>query len=260
MNRLLLFDLDGTLLRPDKTISPANLQALDDCRRAGTGIGIATARYAGSAQAYARQVQPEVLVTSCGALAQVQGKTVYQDGFAPVEVQRVFACIRHICGVNTEMTVDTLQGHFWNYDRNQRPPDPAWAKSIWSDFRDFSLYALKICAQVPTDKQVKALQAALPDCDIRCFSGEENWHKITKSTATKANVLAPICAACGLTIDRITAFGDDFADLEMLRLAGTGVAMGNGVPAVQAAADVTIGPNDTDAIAAYLHTHILHAE
>lgn len=37
MNRLLLFDLDGTLLRPDKTISPVNLQALDDCRRAGTG-------------------------------------------------------------------------------------------------------------------------------------------------------------------------------------------------------------------------------
>ena len=46
----------------------------------------------------------------------------------------------------------------------------------------------------------------------------------------------------------------------MLRLAGTGVAMGNGVPAVLAAADITIGPNDTDAIAAYLHTHILHAE
>lgn len=91
MNRLLLFDLDGTLLRPDKTISPVNLQALDDCRRAGCGIGIATARYAGSAQAYARQVQPEVLITSCGALAQVQGETVYQDGFAPVEVQRVFA-------------------------------------------------------------------------------------------------------------------------------------------------------------------------
>ena len=41
MNRLLLFDLDGTLLRPDKTISPVNLQALDDCRRAGYGIGIA---------------------------------------------------------------------------------------------------------------------------------------------------------------------------------------------------------------------------
>lgn len=124
MNRLLLFDLDGTLLRPDKTISPVNLQALDDCRRAGCGIGIATARYAGSAQAYARQVQPEVLITSCGALAQVQGKTVYQDGFAPVEVQRVFACIRRICGAETEMTVDTLQGHFWNYDRNQRPPGP----------------------------------------------------------------------------------------------------------------------------------------
>lgn len=42
MNRLLLFDLDGTLLRPDKTISPVNLQALDNChrslRRQRTGV------------------------------------------------------------------------------------------------------------------------------------------------------------------------------------------------------------------------------
>ena len=60
-------------------------------------------------------------------------------------------------------------------------------------------------------------------------------------------------------VAQVVPFGGN-KELEMLRLAGTGVAMGNGVPAVQAAADITIGPNDTDAIAAYLHTHILHAE
>ena len=85
MNRLLLFDLDHTLLRPKKTISPTNLQALDDCRRAGCGIGIATARYAGSAQAYVCQVQPDVLITSCGMpWPRYRAKQSIKTGLPPV--------------------------------------------------------------------------------------------------------------------------------------------------------------------------------
>ena len=48
------------------------------------------------------------------------------------------------------------------------------------------------------------------------------------------------------------AFGDDLADIGMLRLAGTGVAMGNALAEVKQAADVVIGSNDEDGIAVYL--------
>ena len=43
----------------------------------------------------------------------------------------------------------------------------------------------------------------------------------------------------------------------MLALCGTGVAMGNAIPEVKAAADVIIGGNDEDGIAAYLTQTIL---
>lgn len=48
------------------------------------------------------------------------------------------------------------------------------------------------------------------------------------------------------------SFGDDFADMRMLRLCGTGVAMGNGVEEVKKAADVVIGSNEEEGIAEYL--------
>ena len=50
----------------------------------------------------------------------------------------------------------------------------------------------------------------------------------------------------------VTAFGDDLADIGMLRMCGTGVAMGNALNEVKDAADITIGSNDEDGIADYL--------
>ena len=40
MTRLVAIDLDGTLLSPDKTISPANKQALLDAEAAGVHVVI----------------------------------------------------------------------------------------------------------------------------------------------------------------------------------------------------------------------------
>ena len=42
--KLLLFDLDGTLLRSDKTISQTTLKALRECRKKGILIGVSTSR------------------------------------------------------------------------------------------------------------------------------------------------------------------------------------------------------------------------
>ena len=36
--KLLLFDLDGTLLQTDKTISKQTMQKLEDCRKQGTYV------------------------------------------------------------------------------------------------------------------------------------------------------------------------------------------------------------------------------
>lgn len=52
--------------------------------------------------------------------------------------------------------------------------------------------------------------------------------------------------------DEIVAIGDDLNDLPMIRSAGLGVAMGNARPQVQAAAKRVIGPNHEDGLAVFL--------
>ena len=58
-------------------------------------------------------------------------------------------------------------------------------------------------------------------------------------------------------IDSIIAFGDDYADIGMLELCGTGVAMGNAIDEVKERADIVIGSNDEDGIAGFIENEIL---
>ena len=53
--------------------------------------------------------------------------------------------------------------------------------------------------------------------------------------------------------------GDDHNDLDMIRYAGLGIAMGNAVPEVQAAADVITGSNAEDGLVQVLERFILRS-
>ena len=76
-------------------------------------------------------------------------------------------------------------------------------------------------------------------------------HVVVKShAASMAACITTLAEQYGIPSERVCAVGDADNDLPMLRAAGLGVAMGNALPEIQAEADLVIGANDTDAIAA----------
>ena len=254
--KLLLFDLDGTLLRSDKTISGATLQALQRCRSAGILIGISTARSEGNAQSFLRELRPEVLITSGGALVQLRGQHIYQSAFSAAETKCLIRIVREVCGPDCELTIDSPERHYWNYKVDPKTQDPSWGDSIYTDFTDFSEACLKLCVEIPDEQTVKKLQARLPQCDCARFS-DGCWYKFTKCGTTKESAIRHLCRHCGFPPQAIMAFGDDYSDLGMLRMCGFGVAMGNAIAAVKEIADQVIGANDEDGIAAYLSEVVL---
>lgn len=66
---------------------------------------------------------------------------------------------------------------------------------------------------------------------------------------TKATGLARLCAHLGIDRADVIAFGDALNDVEMLRWAGHGVAMGHAALEVADAADEVGGTNDEDGVA-----------
>lgn len=79
MCKLLLFDLDGTLLRSDKTISRRTLEALEKCREKGILIGVSTSRGEQNALSFTDRLLPDIMIASGGALVKYQGGKILKN-------------------------------------------------------------------------------------------------------------------------------------------------------------------------------------
>jgi hydroxymethylpyrimidine pyrophosphatase-like HAD family hydrolase len=68
-----------------------------------------------------------------------------------------------------------------------------------------------------------------------------------------------LAAQQGIAAEEIITVGDDHNDLDMIRYAGLGIAMGNAVPEVKAAADAVTGSNAENGLVQALERFILHS-
>lgn len=249
--KLLLFDLDGTLLKSDKTVSARNLRALRICRERGSAVGVATSRSEKNAKFALRFLDPDVLIANGGASVKVHGRCVYTGAFAPEETERVIAAVRGICGPEVNMDIDTEDCCWRNYSADVFDDQGTWGETRATEFEDFRQESLMACVEIPVSENAERLRRALPFADILKFT-DGDWYKLTRSGVTKEAGIMRVCRALDIRQEDIAAFGDDFSDIGMLRLSGLGVAMANAVPEVKTAADVIIGDNNSDAIAEFL--------
>lgn len=73
--------------------------------------------------------------------------------------------------------------------------------------------------------------------------------EVMDKDASKGTALDWLCRHLGIPASNAVAFGDNFNDIEMLRVAGTGVAMDNAEPETKAAADRVCAANDDGGVA-----------
>ena len=112
--KLLLFDLDGTLLQTDKTISKQTMQKLEDCRKQGIMIGVSTSRSEKNSIEFIDELNPDVVISSAGALVKFNDTYIYKAEFSVEETRDLIKMARDICGAECEITMDTVDGHYWN--------------------------------------------------------------------------------------------------------------------------------------------------
>lgn len=246
--KVLLFDLDGTLLTEDKIITKRTLEALEQCRQKGFLLGIATSRSEARCKSYIDQVNPEVLILSGGAVVKYMDEYIYIDAFSDEESYELIHVLREVCGQDCGITMDAVHEHYTNSDIH--------VGSIRTDFTRIAEPGLKFCVEIHDEETAEVLMSRLSQYDCSKFFGVD-WYKITKKTSTKEVGIQKLCEGSDLKIENLIAFGDDDVDSGMLQVCGTGVAMGNSIESVKQIADVVIGSNDEDGIAVYLENMYL---
>ena len=90
------------------------------------------------------------------------------------------------------------------------------------------------------------LKAKFPDLSI--YKSKDTYLEIMSGNASKSNAIKKLERLYDITSQEVLAFGDNFNDIDMLKYAGLGVAMGNAPDEVKIIADEVTLSNDEDGL------------
>ena len=251
--KMIVTDLDGTLLKTDKTVSEYTKTILRRCKESGIKLVYATGRGV-SADRLAPQELFDGKITMNGAIAKV-GEDIVYNRLIPYQMARpvLTACDEH----GIKITSEHGGMHYSNF-----PVSDFWptlTNFIITDFSQHELDAEKIYSPAPTPEQVAIIEKLLPGdiYSVITYDPTGDLLNIMHKEATKSKAVSALAQLWGILPEEIVAFGDDLNDLDMLVYAGVGVAMGNALDAVKAVADEVCGVNEHDGIAKWLEDKVL---
>lgn len=251
--KMILTDLDGTLICSDGSISERTKLILKSCQNKGIYIVIATARYWIGAERYIEEIQPDYEITTDGTLIHRHGEQIYSHSLETEDTNQI---IQDILARDdkTEITVATGRQVFWNSKHISE--SEKLHKAVYYDYlKPLSCQANKIVAKLP-DYETALEIANKNGCRLQSYRGE-NWYAFLPATAGKIPAIRELAKILNISLNEIVAFGDDKNDMEMLKMCGTGVAVDNAISDVKDIADSITLSNDEDGVAEWLAKNVL---
>lgn len=246
MIKLVLTDIDGTLMNSRGEVSVRNLTAITDLKKRGFLFGVASGR---NHQDLEANFPPEL----SAALDVVVGENGYRvkdysDGEellgTPVEPTRVQAIMAHFR--DFKVSLIALDGRNLLAAENTELLDAyiAATHSRWQyqhlSNAAFASHALSKLTYFVSDEDVDAFRKrtkALAVKDILGVQTAYNCFEFQDVSTTKANGIRHYIDKHHIKREEVCAMGDGENDLEMIEYAGLGIAMKNAAPKLQAAAD-----------------------
>ena len=254
MVRMILTDLDHTLLKQDGSISEKTLRVLAGCRAKGILFAVATARYWIGAERYIDLLKPDYEITTDGTLIHSHDRCIYSCSFPVSDTNRIIRSIAQTVP-GAEITVAHGKTVYWN-SRHIRESEKLH-KAVWCGYTTpLEVRANKIVAELPEEGIARQI-ADQVNCKLQCYRGEK-WYASLPVGSGKTEAIKAMSEASGISPAEIAAFGDDLNDLEMLKLCGKGVAVANAVPEILEAADEVTLSNDEDGVAVWIADHCLN--
>jgi hypothetical protein len=265
MFRAIATDLDGTLLRSDLTVSPRTCRAIEAAEDGGAMVVLATGRPP-------RWIPPVIdQIGDRGLVVCANGASIYDPARGElierteIDGADAAAMVDAIEAVFPEAVFSVEQGMDFAIDEAilLRQPDARrtfFDAEICPIRRRLDRPVTKLICRLPRSSDLSLpgrVQAIVGDRGLVTHSTEPSFLEISHPQVHKAATVERLLGAAGIHAAEVVAFGDMPNDIELLRWAGLGVAMGNAAPAVQAVADEVTATNDDDGVAAVIERAVL---
>lgn len=246
MSKIVFFDIDGTLLDHDKNLPSSTKEAITLLKENGVFVAIATGRAPFMFESLRKELEIDSFVSFNGQYVVFENEPIYQNRLNPIKIEELFLKAKEKEHPLVFMDHTTMKSSVKHHEHI-----------------DTSLGGLKF-AHPDHDDQFY-VDRDLFQTLLFCKEGEEQfysenypeftfirWHPysvdILPAGGSKAEGINKVIGRLGFKPEDVFAFGDGLNDFEMLKAAGTGVAMGNSVPELKEFANLVTRDVDDDGI------------
>jgi len=266
--RLIVLDVDGTLLNNDNIISSRMHSTLIKVQQMGVRLVLASGRPTCGVLPLAKELDMDkyegyVLSYNGGQIINVKTnevifeKCIKQDMIPYLEKKSqqygfsIFTYQKDIILTNDIRNDHILREAELNSMRLKECPD-------FSAMIDFSPYECMIVSDdenALTELENHWKRRLAGELDV--FRSEKYFLEVVPNFIDKANTLGFLLEKLGIETSHVIAIGDGVCDVTMLQLVGLGIAMGNAQDSVKACADKVTLSNSEDGVAVAIESIII---
>lgn len=269
--KIIALDIDGTLVRNNGELSPAVQEGLIRAQRDyGMRVILASGRPTPALTSLAKALE---LDRYSGYLLPYNGGRAYNaralshpivehtlpEGIVPElysVCQEMGACI--LTYTDTELVSERINDPYVQLE-------VAITKMPTRELKDFVQEAPQRptkCLATGSPELIKRLEEVMRKrfgSRIAAFRSSPNFLELVPLGVNKGNTLSRLLERLDYDRSELIAVGDSYNDLEMIQLAGLGVAMANADEAIKSCADYVTLSNEEDGVLHLLHKYLFDA-
>lgn len=268
MYRLIISDLDGTLLKDDHTLSEYTKAVIHKVSEQGIDFMLATGRIFGGARQYAKELNLNTPILACnGALIkEAAGNLLYGKPLLDETLGDIFRLLTdmnyyfHCYGEESFYTKKFAAYLSSFYQFNSELPEDERFPMVEIDPMELigkdTIY--KVLARCKGEEQRIELYGKLSQIPNTSVTVSwQNTFDICADQVSKASAIDRYAREKGIRQSEIVCFGDNYNDIDMIRFAGLGVAVENAVDELKEAADYVTCSNNEDGVAKAIEQFVL---
>jgi Cof subfamily protein (haloacid dehalogenase superfamily) len=261
--RLVVCDLDGTLVDSDKRLRPAEIAAVRRLDAAGIGFAVISARPRSGVMPIveALGLDGEQAAFNGGTIFRRDGAVVRRETVDEAVVRGMFALTRNVAVEPWVFAGDrwhAAAGRGLHADRerkssNQEPIVTADFAPLYGDVDKLTF----VSDDEPLLRGLREQALARFGARATIVQSQTYYLDVTPLAGNKGDGIRALAASRGVDLADTVAIGDQANDLAMLDRAGFGIVMGNAPDKVKACAGAVTLSNDEDGVAYAIDTLIL---
>ena len=264
MTKMIVVDLDGTLLTSKKKVSDFTKKYLSDLRKQGYIVTIATGRFFGSViKATDGARFADYVISDTGALIFDMNKrcAIFRADISSDAITKFVNLYNEDC-VNqvdvshhsyiNRLTEEYFEKHFFKVTNN--------IDEVIKDNKNVYHMEVYVNEKDKLDYIFNRITNEIPELEIYIMQdsySEYQWIEAMKKGCSKFNAISYLADYLGINNDDIIAFGDGLNDVDMIKNVGVGVAINSALDEVKNNAKyVTDEDNNNDGVAKFLMNYL----